>query len=70
VKQDLDDIAKGLKIASTLGNIAKKAAQTLQGATNVGQTQEQAPEARFCEQCGERVRPGKHFCNNCGARVN
>jgi rRNA maturation endonuclease Nob1 len=70
LKQDLDDIAQGLKIVTTLGNVAKKAAQTLQGTTDVGQNQEQMPKARFCEQCGERVRPGKHFCNNCGARIN
>ena len=102
MKQDMDDIAKGLKIASTLGHVAKKAAQTLQGAVSAGQSQESenastptsysspqqsnvqnpptsqaspantassATQARFCEQCGERVRPGKQFCNNCGARI-
>ena len=105
IKQDMDDIAKGLKIASTLGNVAKKAAKTLQGAIGTDQSQgaenpststsysapqqsnpqtpphqaspantassaTQASGARFCEQCGERVRPGKHFCSNCGARIN
>jgi len=70
LKQDLDDIAQGLKIVTTFGNVAKKAVQTLQGTTDAGQSQEQTPEARFCEQCGERVRPGKRFCNKCGARIN
>ena len=105
MKQDMDDIAKGLKIASTLGNVAKKAAQTLQGAIRAGQSQgaenpstsavpsspqqsntqtpssyqaspanvassaTNAPQARFCDQCGERARPGKQFCGNCGARI-
>lgn len=70
LKQDMDDIAKGLKIASALGNVAMKAAKTLQGVTSTEQGQEQTPEARFCEQCGEQVRPGKHFCNHCGARIS
>ena len=69
IKQDMDDIAKGLKIASTLGNVAMKAAQTLQGTTSTEKDQEQTPETRFCEQCGTRVRPGKNFCSHCGARV-
>jgi len=69
VKQDMDDIAKGLKIASTLGNIARKAAKTLQGTISAGQSQEREPEARFCDQCGERTRPGKRFCNNCGKPI-
>jgi hypothetical protein len=85
VKQDMDDIAKGLKIASTLGNIATKAAKTLQGTIGAGQSQASGnpstaassttssatntPQPRFCDQCGERVRPGKHFCSHCGARI-
>jgi hypothetical protein len=44
MKQDMDDIAKGLKIASTLGSVAMKAAKTVQGAINSGQSQgNQAP---------------------------
>jgi hypothetical protein len=70
LKQDMDDIARGLKIASTLGNVAMKAAKTVQGAINTEQSQAQTPEARFCEQCGARVRPGKHFCSHCGSRVS
>jgi hypothetical protein len=120
VKQDMDDIAKGLKIASALGTVAIKAAQTLQGAISTGQGQssenpstsvsnassqqghaqtappyqasptvgapgvaaaQQSPantansatsasQARFCEQCGEQLRPDKRFCNHCGARIN
>lgn len=31
LKQDMDDIAKGIKIATTLGGIAVKAAKTIQG---------------------------------------
>lgn len=69
IKQDMDDIAKGLKIASTLGNVAMKAAKTLQGTISTEPGQEQTPEARFCEQCGERIRPGKNFCNHCGTRI-
>jgi hypothetical protein len=70
LKQDMDDIAKGLKIATTLGNVITKAAKTLQGTTSAEQKQETEPAARFCDQCGERMRPGKHFCNNCGARLD
>lgn len=74
LKQDMDDIAKGLKIASALGNAAMKAAKTLQGAISTEQSteqnQEQRPETRFCEQCGQPVRPGKHFCSHCGTRIN
>lgn len=110
LKKDMDDIAKGLKIASTIGGMAVKAAktihdtvQTVQGneagttptasapsaqSVQQGQQQPQAqPSQRpqqpqqpqqatqqpatsaavFCDQCGERVRPGKRFCNHCGA---
>jgi hypothetical protein len=70
LKQDMDDIAKGLKIASALGNVAMKAAKTVQGTINSQQGQEQRPETRFCQQCGERVRPGKHFCSHCGSRID
>jgi len=69
LKQDMDDIAKGLKIASALGNAAMKAAKTLQGAVSTEQSQEQTPEARFCEQCGQPIRLGKRFCSHCGARI-
>lgn len=37
MKQDMDDIAKGLKIASTLGGIAMKAAKTIQGTVQSAQ---------------------------------
>jgi zinc-ribbon domain len=119
LKKDMDDIAKGLKIASTIGGMAVKAAKTIHdtiqtsqgdetGATpdassapnapdapgtppiehNVQQpkvqqrppasvpaqpaqpvqaAQAQSSAAVFCDQCGERVRPGKRFCNHCGA---
>jgi hypothetical protein len=127
MQQDMNDIAKGLKIASTIGGVAMKAAKTVQGAINAGQNQGAAnassstaypatqpasdtsgiqqnniqtpppvyqgsstaartvpnqqsqagtanpvanTEVRFCDQCGERARPGKRFCNNCGARIN
>jgi hypothetical protein len=44
MKKDLDDIAKGMKIAGTLGSIALKAAKTIQGtvqsAQNAGQGQQ------------------------------
>ena|SRR5579864_8660337 len=84
MKQDMDDIAKGLKIASTLGNVAMKAAKTFQGAISVEQSQApenpstaasstssatSIPQARFCDQCGERIREGKHFCSHCGAHL-
>jgi hypothetical protein len=115
LKKDMDDIAKGLKIASTLGGMAVKAVKTIQGsvqsATDTSSTpnQTQPPQpppasatafqnpaapiepvasmqppstpaattpptpqpagAQFCDQCGARIRPGKHFCNNCGARI-
>lgn len=110
LKKDMDDIAKGLKIAGTIGGMAVKAAktihdtiQTTQGDENAAtsnapnspnasntppvernmqkpKTQQrppasvpvqdaQAPSSAtvFCDQCGERVRPGKRFCNHCGA---
>ena len=126
LQKDMDDIAKGLKIASSISGMAIKAAKTIQGTIQVAQgsqqqlganagappysatpqpgpavppppaqspssgyTQQQpAPgpqrpaypiqpppepqsttEARFCDQCGARIRPGKRFCNNCGARL-
>ncbi|MBO0777486.1 MAG: zinc ribbon domain-containing protein [Ktedonobacteraceae bacterium] len=109
LKKDMDDIAKGLKIASTLGGIAARAVKTIQGTmqpsqntSTGGQPQSTSPasspavqqsqpprqeppttpppaqpaaavppqpEARFCDQCGARMRPGKRFCNNCGARL-
>ena len=85
VQQDMDDIAKGLKIASTLGNVAMKAAKSLQGAISSGQGQAaenpstpvpsttssatSTPKIRFCDQCGERMRPDKHFCSHCGAPI-
>ena len=117
MKQDMDDITKGIKIATSIGSVAKKAAQTVQGAINSAQSQgigdsssastppsmqsqpniqqnytsTQSPyqassattpgtasaqplpansqQIRFCDQCGERARPGKRFCNNCGARI-
>ena len=25
---------------------------------------------KFCENCGERIRPGVKFCSNCGAKIN
>ncbi|GEM_PF-559211 len=28
-----------------------------------------APKAQFCTQCGSEIRPGKKFCNNCGKAV-
>jgi hypothetical protein len=37
LKKDMDDIAKGLKIASTLGGMAVKAAKTIQGTIQVAQ---------------------------------
>lgn len=42
LKQDMDDIAKGLKIATTLGGFAVKAAKTLQG--TMQSAHEDAPE--------------------------
>jgi hypothetical protein len=77
MKKDFDDIAKGLKIASTIGGLALKTAKTIHETiqstqnTGTGSTKPQQPaqrEALFCDQCGARCRPGKRFCNNCGAR--
>ncbi|HVB23241.1 MAG TPA: zinc ribbon domain-containing protein [Ktedonobacteraceae bacterium] len=95
LKKDMDDIAKGLKIASTIGGMAVKAAKTIHDTVQTAQGNEteatptayhtpatppvQQPQtsgpaqptpssaAVFCDQCGERVRPGKRFCNHCGA---
>ncbi|EFH80693.1 zinc ribbon domain-containing protein [Ktedonobacter racemifer] len=122
MKKDMDDIAKGIKIATTLGGMAVKAAKTIndtiqstqkpdpdaqiagpsqptanpnypgQPGQNVASpapqhqtmptppappsappvvSQNQAPAASgqpiYCEQCGNRCRPGKRFCNRCGA---
>jgi hypothetical protein len=92
MKQDMDDIAKGLQIATTIGNVAKKAAKTFQAAINSATPNQEpaqtthapsppptkpssAPQnppspnpvgARFCNQCGTHLRPGKRFCPNCG----
>ena len=110
LKKDMDDIAKGLKIAGTIGGMAVKAAKTIHDTIQTSQGDEadatpnvpdapktppikrnvQQPQAQqqppasvpaqpvqaaqtpssatvFCDQCGERVRPGKRFCNHCGA---
>lgn len=113
LKKDMDDIAKGLKIAGTIGGMAVKAAKTIHDTIQTSQGDEtvatsnapnspgasntppvvrdvQQPKAQqrppaavpaqpvqaaqtpssatvFCDQCGERVRPGKRFCNHCGA---
>ena len=112
LKKDMDDIAKGLKIASTIGGMAVKAAKTIHDTVQSAQSDEteaasstppaqpaarqapvnpspaqpvkpaqsaqpvrpvqpapapQQPATIFCDQCGERVRPGKRFCNHCGA---
>src|SRR5579859_5372679 len=46
LKKDMDDIAKGLKIASTIGGMAVKAVKTIQGTIQAVQpTQEQVPAA-------------------------
>ncbi|GHO50057.1 zinc ribbon domain-containing protein [Ktedonospora formicarum] len=129
MKKDMDDIAKGIKIATTLGGLAMKAAKTInetvqnsqkpdpdaqqqiappasQPQNQPGQPQQPVPggiqqapmasqpqqvpptppappsmppvgmatpqtsseaQAIYCEQCGNRCRPGKRFCNRCGA---
>lgn len=106
LKKDMDDIAKGLKIASTIGGMAVKAAKTIHDTVQPTQGDEtgaapaappakpaaqqrpvtpspartaqpvqpvqpapaaQQPATVFCDQCGQRVRPGKRFCNHCGA---
>jgi zinc-ribbon domain len=82
IKKDMNDIAKGLKIASTFGGFAMKAAKTVQGAiqpdkesthlqpdpqSTVNTQTQTPPSTRFCEQCGTRIQPGKRFCNHCGA---
>ncbi len=45
MKQDMDDIAKGLKIASTIGGFAVKAAKTLQGGIQSAQGTGNQPAA-------------------------
>ena len=109
LKKDMDDIAKGLKIAGAIGGMAAKAAKTIHDTVQATQSNESGAAATsnapvaparpasqpaqgnaqrppqpsgqpvdagqpagtssavFCDQCGERVRPGKRFCNHCGA---
>ncbi|QBD82729.1 zinc ribbon domain-containing protein [Ktedonosporobacter rubrisoli] len=128
MQKDMDDIAKGLKIATSIGGMAFKAAKTIHETFQTPQTAEpglagqpptpqpaqpqamppmqgqqipmqpptpapqpqpmpaqpvppaatpQAPrpvptpsgQAIFCDQCGERCRPGKRFCGHCGAQL-
>jgi hypothetical protein len=81
MKSNMEDIARGLKIAGTLGSTVFKAAKTIQDALQPAQgTPTPAPSATpptpssddetlYCDQCGQRVRPGKKFCNHCGARL-
>ena len=51
LKQDMEDIAKGIKIARTIGGMAAKAAKTIQGTiqptqeSETGQTSSQSPPA-------------------------
>jgi len=86
LKKDMDDITKGLKVASTLGNMAVKAVKAVQGKENVGGREPEVStsantsrgpspqtlqaETRFCDQCGARCDVGKRFCNKCGARLS
>jgi len=44
MKKDMEDIAKGLKIASTIGGMAVKAVKTLQGTLQSGQQSPQDPQ--------------------------
>jgi hypothetical protein len=111
LKQDMEDIAKGLKIARTIGGMAAKAVKTVQETIQstqgleAKQTSPQSPASAvhqsqpmqspsppyatpepqstpgstsqppstgavlYCDQCGTRIRPGKHFCNNCGNQL-
>lgn len=72
VKQNMEDIAKGVKIASTLGSMAAKAAKTFRETVQSEPTTP-APKATgsgFCEQCGAPKRSGKRFCHQCGARLD
>ena len=79
VKQDMDDIAKGLKIASTLGHVAKKAAQTLQGAISAGQNPATTASNPAPQQSNTQTPPTSQassanttptrFCKQCGAHV-
>ncbi|HEY1351925.1 MAG TPA: zinc ribbon domain-containing protein [Ktedonobacteraceae bacterium] len=75
MKSNMEDIARGLKIAGALGSTVFKAAKTIQDTLQPAQGQQAPPasssddETLYCDQCGQRVRPGKKFCNHCGARL-
>ena len=77
MKQDMDDIAKGLKIASTLGGFAVKAVKTIndtfQGTKEAGIGPQpapaqpvQPPQAAPTPPAGQ---PAALYCDQCGARV-
>jgi hypothetical protein len=59
LKQDMEDIAKGLKIARTIGGMAAKAAKTIQGTigSETEQTSSQPPSAMQQDQPAQRSTP-------------
>jgi hypothetical protein len=76
LKKDMDDIAKGLKIASTLGGMAMKAAktihdvvQTTQEPTGAGQTQAPQPTPAPRQQASPADQAEAVFCDQCGVRA-
>lgn len=59
MQQNMDDIAKGLKIASTLGGIAVKAAKTIQSTMQTTQGQDQQNTAQSQPQYGQNTPPSQ-----------
>ncbi|GHO82885.1 zinc ribbon domain-containing protein [Dictyobacter formicarum] len=64
LQKDMDDIAKGLKIASTLGGMAIKAAKTIQGTIQSVQessSQHQAPAGPSQPAGSPQAAPAQHY---------
>jgi hypothetical protein len=72
IKQDMEDIAKGVKIASTLGGFAMKAAKTFQEIRQPDETKTGTPASNPSPQqpassAPYNAPPQARFCDRCGA---
>jgi hypothetical protein len=82
LKQDMEDIAKGLKIAKTIGGLAAKAAKTIQGTIQSTQGSETEQPSSVMQQGEPTQKPTSGFtpqppspgavlyCDQCGARTH
>lgn len=63
--------------AGTLPELTQSLAQWMESlrkaavgsAAGVATAKERTPRAKFCGQCGSKIRPGKKFCTSCGSAI-